>query len=108
MAFDQALAARVRTLLFKQRHPVVERPMMGGLAFVVNGSMCCSVGPRGLLVRVAPADRALVLELPHVTPMKLGKRTMQGFVRVDSRGLRTEAALDTWLERGLWAAKLKV
>jgi hypothetical protein len=42
MAFDESVAARVRTTL--TRLPgVTEKKMFGGLAFLVNGNMCCGV-----------------------------------------------------------------
>jgi hypothetical protein len=84
---------------------VVEKKMMGRLAFMVGGSMCCSVGEEGLLVRVTPAEREALLAKPNVTPMKLGLRTMRGFVRVTPAGLRTRAALARWIDRGLTAAR---
>ena len=42
MAYDKDLAGRVRTALAEQ--PVVdEKPMFGGLSFMVRGHMCCGV-----------------------------------------------------------------
>ncbi len=71
MAYDEGAAARVRAVL-AGRGGVEEKVVMGGLAFMVDGSMCCSVGADGVLFRVAKADRERLLELPHVTPMELG------------------------------------
>lgn len=102
MAIDERLAERVRSLL-ESKGDVVEKPMMGGLAFMVNGAMCCSVGATGLLVRVTAEERDEVLALEHVQPMKLGGRTMRGFVRVLTAGLRPRKALERWLSRGLAA-----
>lgn len=104
MAIDERLPARVRVLL-ASKGPVVEKPMMGGLAFMVNATMCCSVGASGLLVRVMPEERDRVVALEHVEPMKLGGRTMRGFVRVMTAGLRTRKALERWLSLGLAAGK---
>lgn len=104
MAIDERLAARVRELL-GSKGVVVEKPMMGGLAFMVNGAMCCSVGVDGLLVHVGAEARDQVCALEHVQLMKLGGRTMRGFVRVMSAGLRTRKALEQWLSRGLAAGK---
>jgi hypothetical protein len=74
--------------------------MMGGLAFMVKGSMCCSVSGRGgLLVRVG-ADEGVFGE-PHVQRVKMGARTMSGFARVDPEGYATDAALKAWIKRGL-------
>ncbi len=55
MAFDQKLAERVRKRLGKRRG-VIEKQMFGGLAFVLNGNLCCGVHGRELIVRVAPAE----------------------------------------------------
>ena len=75
---------------------------MGGLCFMVNGSMCCSVsGKGGLLIRVGAADYNLMLAEPHVEPLRMGRRTMTGFVRVAADGYRTDAALAKWIRRGL-------
>ena len=75
---------------------------MGGLCFMVKGRMCCSVSGRGgLLVRVGADAQSEMLAEPHVEPMEMGKRMMAGFVRVAAEGYQTEAALKTWLKRGL-------
>lgn len=95
---------RVRALLGRRRN-VVERLVMGGHAFMVDGAMCCSVGRAGLLVRVDDASRDALLATRHVRPMVLGGRTMRAFVRVAPAGYRTTAALAEWLERGVRAAR---
>jgi TfoX/Sxy family transcriptional regulator of competence genes len=104
MAHDEKLAERVREILSDHR-AVTEKRLMGTLAFMVNGSMCCSVGRDGLLVRVAAEDRERLLEDPLVSTMKLGNRTMKGFVRVAAGGVKTRAKLAKWIERGLAAGK---
>ena len=103
MAYDDKLAERVRTIL-AVRPGVSEKHLMGTLAFMVNGTMCCSVGQDGLLVRVDARERDQLLGKPFVSPMKLGARTMKGFVRVSSEGLRTRANVAKWLERGIASA----
>lgn len=102
LAYDEKLAERVRQLLASRRG-VAEKKLMGTLAFMVEGVMCCSVGGDGLLVRVKAEERAALLTEPTVSPMKLGARTMKGFVRVAPAGLRTSAKLVKWLERGIAA-----
>jgi hypothetical protein len=69
----------------------------------VKGNMCCSVSGRGgLLVRVG-ADESVFGE-PHVQRVKMGARTMSGFARVQPEGYATDAALKTWVARGLDAS----
>lgn len=64
MAYDEELARRVRALLAR-RHGVVEKKLMGHLAFMVNGAMCCAVGEKDFLVRVGKDEREEVLANPH-------------------------------------------
>ena len=40
MAYDEAVAARVRGVL-KRRKGISEQKMFGGIAFMHNGNMCC-------------------------------------------------------------------
>jgi len=78
--------------------------MMGGLCFMVSGNMCCTVSGRGgMLIRIDKAAQARMLAEPHVQPMEMGARIMQGFVRVSPEGYRTDAALKKWVGRGLAA-----
>ena len=100
MVYDEKLAERVRAIL-AERRGVTEKRLMGTLAFMVNGALCCSVGRDGLLVRVDPEERGQLLEQPFVSPMKLGARTMQGFVRIALEAVRTRARLEKWIERGI-------
>ncbi len=75
---------------------------MGGLCFMADGAMCCAVsGKGGLLVRVDPAAQERMLGEPNVSPADMRGRRMTGFVRVAPDGYRTDAALKTWIERGL-------
>jgi TfoX/Sxy family transcriptional regulator of competence genes len=102
LAYDEKLAERVREILAPRRG-VAEKQLMGTLAFLVQGALCCSVGRDGLLVRVRADERAALLTESNVSPMKLGARTMKGFIRVAPAGLRTRANLTRWLERGIAA-----
>lgn len=88
--------------LLADRADLHERKMMGGLAFMVKGGMCCAVSGRGgMLVRVGPDLHARAVKEPHVRPMIMGGRQVKGFVRVDPEGYRTTAQLKKWVQRGL-------
>jgi len=104
MAYDEETAQRVRKVL-SGRRDVVERKMMGGVCFMVQGGMCCTVSGRGgMLIRIRPETQAETLREPHVQPMEMGARVMTGFVRLAPEGYRTDAALTRWVRRGLDAA----
>src|SRR5262245_54514665 len=103
MAYDEKTAERIRKVL-SRRADVVEKKMMGRLCFLVTGGMCCSVrGKGGLLVRIDPEAQTAILREPQVRPMEMGARTMKGSVRVALEGYRTDAALRTWVMRGIGA-----
>jgi TfoX/Sxy family transcriptional regulator of competence genes len=101
VAYDVQTAERVRHLL-AERHDVHERKMMGGLAFMVKGGMCCAVSGRGgMLVRVDPAAQPRLIAQPHVRPMVMAGRSVTTFVRVMPDAYRTHAGLKRWVHRGL-------
>jgi hypothetical protein len=100
MAYDAEAAARVREAL-AGRPGVTEGRMVGGLAFLISGHMCCGVTGDALMVRVGPDDRDRVLAQEHVRPMELGGRRLGGFVCVEPPGYRTPDTLAAWIQRGL-------
>ena len=56
MAYDEALADRIRELLAGETG-LEEKKMFGGLAFLLNGNMAVAAsGQGGLLARVDPAS----------------------------------------------------
>jgi hypothetical protein len=71
--------------------------MVGGLSFLVNGSMCCGVTGDSLMVRIGPE----ALAQPHVQPMEFAGKRLSGFVLVDSEVFPTDAALAAWIQRGI-------
>jgi hypothetical protein len=100
VVYDDKAAERVRRAL-SQRHDLVEKKMMGGICFMVGGSMCCGVTGSALMVRVGrEAYQAMLAEL-HVRPMEFAGRRPTGFVLVDPEGYQTDTALATWIKRGL-------
>jgi hypothetical protein len=100
MAYDQATVGRVRRVL-AGRPGVVEKRMVGGMSFSVSGSMCCGVSGSALTVRVGQEAREWALGQPHVRPMEMAGRALAGFVLVDPEGFGTDAALATWVQRGV-------
>lgn len=101
MAYDEAIAARVREYLRQGGHEVVEKKMFGGLCFMVRGHMCCGLTAEALMVRVGQAGYAAALDRPHARPMTFTGRPLGGFVYVDPPGYKTDAALATWIKHGI-------
>src|SRR5215475_4051840 len=78
LSYDPAAAERVRQLL-SSRNDVVEKKMVGGLSFLVNGNMCCGITGMALMVRVGAESREQALREPHVRPMLFAGRPLSGF-----------------------------
>lgn len=75
--------------------------MIGGLCFMVDGTMCFGVNNSGLLVRVSPQARKRYLTMPHVRAMRLAGKALSGYVLVEPAGFKSDAALKRWVQRGL-------
>ena len=109
MAYDEALAERIRELLDGQPG-VSEKKMFGGLAFLVGGNMALSAsGQGGALVRVDPARSDELVDTTRAQVAVMRGRPMQGWLRVASQDLRTKRQLATWVRRGVtYAGSLPV
>jgi hypothetical protein len=103
VAFDEALAARVRDLV---PAGAVEKKMFGGLAFLVGGHMAVAASGRGgLMVRVEPGRTAELVARPGVSRMVMGGREMDGWLRVDLEAVETDDELRRWVSHGLAYAR---
>jgi TfoX/Sxy family transcriptional regulator of competence genes len=100
MPFDENLGARVRSAL-SDRTDVVEKRMFGGLAFMVNGRMCCGIVKDDLMLRVGPQRLEELLKKPHARVMDFTGRPSNNMIYVSPAGLRTESALRTWIGKSL-------
>ncbi|MDT5129256.1 MAG: hypothetical protein QOG79_4362 [Mycobacterium sp.] len=105
MAYDTELADRIRELVAAERG-VEEKPMFGGLAFLINGNMSVAAsGKGGLMVRVPPDETEKLLQREHVEPMVMAGRETRGWLRVSVDGVKTKRQLSAWVGRGLDYAK---
>jgi hypothetical protein len=100
MSFDETLAKRLRPL-FQGKYTVTEKKMFGGLAFMVNGHMCCGIVATDLVVRTGPDAFEHALKRPHARPMDFTGHPMKGFVYVAPAGYRSDQNLKSWTKLGL-------
>jgi TfoX/Sxy family transcriptional regulator of competence genes len=94
------LLARIRASLPGERLRDVR--MFGAIAIMIDDSMAVAVNrDGGLLVRVDPAEVAQLLENPGASRAEMGAgRSMgAGWIRVEAEALRSNAALQGWLDR---------
>ena len=79
MAYDEGLAELIRDDL-GERDGLTEKRMFGGLAFMLDGNMVAGVYSGGGMFRVGPERMADALAVAGAGPMRMGERTMGGFV----------------------------
>jgi TfoX/Sxy family transcriptional regulator of competence genes len=99
MAFDEALADRIRDVL-APRADVTGRKMFGGIAFMIAGNMAVGVVGQDLMVRLDPEDAERALAEPHTRPMDFTGRPMKNMVYVDPRGTAADEDLAGWVDAG--------
>src|SRR4029077_18505872 len=105
MAYDEALADRIRSLIVDEP-ALTEKKMFGGLAFLVGGNMAISAsGQGGLLVRVDPAESAALVDRSGAEVAVMRGRPMPGWLRVAADEVRTKRQLSTWVRRGVAYAR---
>ena len=101
MVYDETLCTRVRDLVGDLVDPaeVLERKMVGGVAFVVRGNMCCGVHGSDLIARLSPEEGEAALGEPFARPMDMTGRPMRGWLLVGpAAGFRDER-LGGWVRR---------
>jgi TfoX/Sxy family transcriptional regulator of competence genes len=100
MAYDEALADRVRSIVALVPG-VSEKRMFGGIAFLKDGKMFVGLATADLMVRVGPAHHEEALSQPDTRPMDFTGRPMVGYVYVAAEGLDEDGVLRGWVQRAL-------
>ena len=100
MAYDEALADRIRELITGE--PLLtEQKMFGGLGFMVGGNMAVAASSKGgILVRVDPEEGERLIATTAAHPMEMRGREMSGWLRIDGADVASDDALDEWVRRG--------
>jgi TfoX/Sxy family transcriptional regulator of competence genes len=99
MAYDEELAARVRSVL-AGRSNLTERKMFGGIGFMLAGNMATGVSGDDLIVRLDPEEGERALDEPGVRMFDKTGRPMTGWVLVARAGTGTDDGLRQWVDRG--------
>lgn len=101
MAYDLDLADRLRELLAVEPG-VVEKPMFGGLAFLVAGHLAVSASRQGgLLLRIDPANADSLVRDASASRFVMRGREMDGWLRVEMDARASDAELNRWIGNGV-------
>lgn len=81
MAFNEALAARIRADL-SRRKGITNKKRFGGIGFLLNGKMLVGVWKDSLIVRLGEDQGEEALLEPHVKVFDITGRAMKNLVLV--------------------------
>jgi len=83
--------------------PVVEKPMFGTVAVMLDGEMIVAAHKDGsLLVRVSKDADAELMARPESSRLAMGGKLMGvGWIRVDESAVADDELLDLWLRHAL-------
>lgn len=110
MPYDEGLAQRVRDILAGEdpgagagagHGRIAERRMFGGLAFLLDGNMCCGILEDRLIVRLGDEGARDALVRDHVAPMDFTGRPLRSMVYVDGPGVAEDEDLEGWVDRAV-------
>jgi TfoX/Sxy family transcriptional regulator of competence genes len=99
MAYDEALAERIRPLI-AARGEATERKMFGGVTWMLQGNMACGVLGDDLCVRLLPEDADRALEDTSVRRFEMTGRPARGFVVIAGEAVAEDDALAHWVDAG--------
>jgi TfoX/Sxy family transcriptional regulator of competence genes len=100
MALNPELTKRVRQVL-EQLDQVEEKKMFRGIAFMVNGKMCVTVGDHHIMCRIDPSIHQEVILRKGVTTVKMKGREYIGWINVDESAVPNKKALTYWVSLAL-------
>lgn len=75
--------------------------MFGGLAFLVDGKMCCGVIGKDLVLRLGEEGTVRALGRAHTREMDFTGRSLKTMVYVAPGGYRRETDLRRWVGRAI-------
>jgi hypothetical protein len=105
MAYDEALAGRIRDLMARE-DGLTEQKMFGGVGFMIGGNMAIGAsGQGGILVRVDPEESDSLVASTTATPMEMRGRSMTGWLRVPAEDVATDEQLRGWVRIGVGYAR---
>ncbi len=98
---SDALAKKLRPL-FAKKPEVVEKRIIGGIGFMLNGNLAVGTTPRGeLLVRIDPAKAKSALARSGAFQPKMGEREMLGYLAVGPDIVDDPDELKAWVRYAL-------
>ncbi len=96
MAYKEKLENRIREALVHLPE-VEEKKMFGGVAFMVNGKMCITVGKDRIMCRINPAYHDEAIKSKGIQTVIMRGRGYKGYVHINEDVLKTKKNFDQWI-----------
>jgi len=100
MAYDPEVADRLRSVL-KRRKGFSERKMFGGIAFLLNGHMCCGVNDQNIVLRLGKDGADKAIRERHTREMDFTGTPLSTMIYVTPAGYRSDEDLKAWVKRAV-------
>lgn len=98
MAYNEALAGRIKDILTARKIKHTEKKMFGGVCFLVDDKMLIGVEKERIMARIDPEDEAKALKKKGAKPMDFTGRVMKGFLFIDDKAVDKDADLEYWVD----------
>ncbi len=96
MAYNEKLATKIRRAL-AHLPGAEEKKMFGGLAFMINGKMCITVGKDRIMCRIDPAIHDEAIMSKGVETVLMRGRPYKGYVHINEDSIKAKKDLDYWM-----------
>ena len=104
MAYDEALAERIRELLADEPG-LTSKGLFGGYGFLLDGNMCAGVERDRLIARVPAEEYGTALSEPNVSVWPNPDRPMKNWIGVEADGIAEDEDLARWVKSGIAVAR---
>lgn len=100
MPYSQKFYERLKQY-FAYTPNVEEKKMFSGIAFMVNGKICVTVGPERIMCRIDPELHAEAIKKKGARTVQMRGRDYKGYVHVAEDAVSTKKELDYWIKLSL-------
>ncbi len=98
MAYDERLGERIAQVLDEKKVAYIEKKMMGGLCFMVDGKMCVGIVKNELMARIGTEKYEEALKKEGCKEMNFTGRSMKGYVFLEPEAIDMDKDLEYWVQ----------
>src|ERR1044072_8102599 len=100
MAINEQFTNKIRQA-FTNTSGIEEKKMFSGIAFMVNGKLCVTVGNNRIMCRIDPALHDELIQKPGCTTVLMKGREYKGYIWIDESVLNTKKQIEFWISLAL-------